>query len=466
MITVRFAPSPTGNLHIGGARTALFNYLFAKHTGGKFILRIEDTDKERSKKEYEENIFASLKWLGMHHDELYRQSERMHIYKDYASKLAKSENTYKCFCTREELDKKRQLFEKMKRSYKYDGTCRKLSRAAGDKLKESGKPFVVRFKMPEEGETIINDLVRGKITFDNKELDDIILERTDGVPTYNFCVVIDDALMKITHIIRGEDHISNTPRQIQLYKALGFELPEFAHIPLILGSDKTRLSKRAGAAAVTEYEDDGYIPEAVINFLALLGCSYSSTEEIFPLDELIKRFNLPHVNKSAAIFDFTKLDYLNGYYIRQKTEAEIAALVRPFLIRAGITPGEELLLKVVKLEKGRLKKLTDILESKYFFTEVKEYDTAGFEKYFKDPVKIALLEIYRKEAEGVSFEATNLEVFTKSFAEKNGKKLGELVHPVRLALTGKLISPGLFEVMETLGKELCLKRLEAVISLK
>ncbi|MCX5776853.1 MAG: glutamate--tRNA ligase [Candidatus Firestonebacteria bacterium] len=466
MITVRFAPSPTGNLHIGGARTALFNYLFAKHTGGKFILRIEDTDKERSKKEYEENIFASLKWLGMHHDELYRQSERMHIYKDYASKLAKSENTYKCFCTREELDKKRQLFEKMKRSYKYDGTCRKLSRAKGDKLKESGKPFVVRFKMPEEGETIINDLVRGKITFDNKELDDIILERTDGVPTYNFCVVIDDALMKITHIIRGEDHISNTPRQIQLYKALGFELPEFAHIPLILGSDKTRLSKRAGAAAVTEYEDDGYIPEAVINFLALLGCSYSPTEEIFPLGELIKRFNLPHVNKSAAIFDFTKLDYLNGYYIRQKTEAEIAALVRPFLIKAGITPGEELLLKVVKLEKGRLKKLTDILDSKYFFKEVKEYDTAGFEKYFKDPVKIALLEIYRKEAEGVSFEATNLEVFTKSFAEKNGKKLGELVHPVRLALTGKLISPGLFEVMETLGKELCLKRLEAVISLK
>ncbi|MEI6845477.1 MAG: glutamate--tRNA ligase, partial [Candidatus Firestonebacteria bacterium] len=460
---VRFAPSPTGNLHIGGARTALFNYLFAKHTGGKLILRIEDTDKERSKKEYEDNILASMKWLGLDHDELYRQSERMDIYKEYAVKLAVSESTYKCFCTREELEQKRRLFEKLKRPYKYDGTCRKLSKEEAEKKGKEGKPFVVRFKMPAEGETVINDLVRGKITFDNKELDDIILQRTDGVPTYNFCVVVDDALMKITHIIRGEDHISNTPRQIQLYKALGFELPEFAHIPLILGSDKTRLSKRAGAAAVTEYKDEGYIPEAVVNFLSLLGCSYSATEEIFPLSELIKRFELTHVNKSAAIFDFTKLDFLNGYYIRQKQEPEIAALVRPFLLNAGITPDEQLLLKVVKLEKERLKKLTDILDSRYFFTEVTEYDPAAFEKHFKDPAKVELFKKYCAEISTVSFLSADLEAFTRTFAEKNGKKLGELVHPVRLALTGKLVSPGLFEVMETLGKEVCLKRLNKIV---
>jgi len=461
--TVRFAPSPTGNLHIGGARTALFNYLFAKHTGGKFILRIEDTDKERSKKEFEENIFDSMKWLGLNHDELYRQSERMEIYKEYAKKLSESGSTYKCFCTREELDKKRKLFEQLKRPYKYDGTCRNLTKEKAEALHKSGVPFVVRFKMPAEGETVINDLVRGKITFNNTELDDIILERTDGVPTYNFCVVVDDALMKVTHIIRGEDHISNTPRQIQLYKALGFELPEFAHIPLILASDKTRLSKRAGAAAVTEYKEEGYIPEAVVNFLALLGCSYSATEEIFPLSELIRRFELKQVNKSAAIFDFTKLDFLNGYYIRQKPETEIADLVRPFLVKAGITPEEKLLLKVVRLEKERLKKLTDILDSKYFFTEVTEYDPAAFEKHFKDPAKIEVFKKYRAEVSTLSFTAAELEAFTRSFAEKNGKKLGELVHPVRLALTGKLVSPGLFEVMEVLGKEICINRLNNII---
>ncbi|MFH1073982.1 MAG: glutamate--tRNA ligase [Candidatus Firestonebacteria bacterium] len=463
MTTVRFAPSPTGNLHIGGARTALFNYLFAKHTGGKFILRIEDTDKERSKKEYEENIFASMKWLGLKHDELYRQSERRAVYKEYAVKLSKSGKTYKCFCTREELDRKRKLFEKLKRPYKYDGTCRELTKERTEKLEKEGKPFVVRFKMPAEGETIINDLVRGTITFNNKELDDIILERTDGAPTYNFCAVVDDALMKVTHIIRGEDHISNTPRQIQLYKALGFELPKFAHIPLILASDKTRLSKRAGAAAVTEYREEGYIPEAVVNFLALLGCSYSPTEEIFPLSGLIKRFDIKHVNKSAAIFDFTKLDFLNGYYLRQKPETEIANLVRPFLLKAGITPDEQMLLKAVKLEKERLKKLTDILDSKYFFTEVTEYDPAAFEKHFKDLAKTELFKKYRAEIISVSFTAAELEAFTRSFTEKNGKKLGELVHPVRLALTGKLISPGLFEVMEVLGKDICMKRLNKIV---
>ncbi len=463
MVTVRFAPSPTGNLHIGGARTALFNYLFAKNQKGKLILRIEDTDKERSKKEYEENIFASMKWLGLEWDEVYRQSERMEIYKEYAKKMETSGHTYRCYCTKEELDQKRKIYEKLKKPYKYDGTCRKLPAEDLSKKENEGRPYVVRFKMPLTGQTILNDLVRGKITFENTELDDIIISRTDGIPTYNFCVVVDDALMQVTHIIRGEDHISNTPRQIQLYTAMGFKLPEFAHIPLILASDKSRLSKRAGAAAVTEYKEEGYLPIAIVNFLALLGCSYSATEEIFPLSEIINRFALKNVNKSPAIFDFTKLDYLNGYYIRQKTEAEIAVLVRPFLLNAGITPDESLLLKVVKLEKERLKKLTDITDAKYFFTEVTEYDTAGMEKHFKDPLKIELFKKFRGEIAGIDFKTVELEAFTRSFAEKNGKKLGELVHPVRLALTGKLISPGLFEVMEVLGKDVCLKRLGKIV---
>ena len=463
MVIVRFAPSPTGNLHIGGARTALFNYLFAKNQKGKLILRIEDTDKERSKKEYEDNIFASLKWLGLEWDEVYRQSERMDIYKEYAKKLEASGHTYRCYCTKEELDQKRKLYEKLKKPYKYDGTCRVLSAEEAAKKEKEGRPYVVRFKMPAEGQTVINDLVRGKITFENTELDDIILSRTDGVPTYNFCVVVDDALMQVTHIIRGEDHISNTPRQIRLYEALGFKLPDFAHIPLILASDKSRLSKRAGAAAVTEYQEEGYLPVAIVNFLALLGCSYSATEEIFPLSEIINRFALKNVNKSAAIFDFTKLDYLNGYYIRQKTETEIADLVRPFLNKAGLSPKEELLLQVVKLEKERLKKLTDIVDSKYFFSEVTEYDPAGMEKHFKDPLKVELFKKFREEIAAVNFKAVELEAFARSFAEKNSKKLGEIVHPVRLALTGKLVSPGLFEVMEVLGKEVCLKRFEKVV---
>ena len=463
MVTVRFAPSPTGNLHIGGARTALFNYLFAKNQKGKLLLRIEDTDKERSKKVYEDNIFASLKWLGLEWDELYRQSERMETYKEYAKILETSGHTYRCYCTKEELDQKRKLYEKLKKPYKYDGTCRKLSPEEAQDKEKKGSPFVVRFKMPASGQTVINDLVRGKISFENSELDDIIISRTDGIPTYNFCVVVDDALMQVTHILRGEDHISNTPRQIQLYAALGFKLPEFAHIPLILASDKSRLSKRAGAAAVTEYQEEGYLPEALINFLSLLGCSYSASEEIFPLSEIINRFSLKNVNKSAAIFDFTKLDYLNGYYIRQKSETEIAGLVKPFLLKAGITPGEQTLLKVVKLEKERLKKLADIVDSKYFFTEVTEYDPAGMEKHFKDPLKIELFKKFREEIAGIDFKTAELETFTRSFAEKNGKKLGELVHPVRLALTGKLISPGLFEVMEVLGKDTCLKRFDKIL---
>lgn len=461
-IRVRFAPSPTGYLHIGGVRTALFNYLFAKNQNGKFILRIEDTDSARSKKEYENNILAALKWLKLDWDEVYRQSERMQIYSDYAKKLADSGKTYKCFCTKEELDEKRKIFEKHKKAYKYDRKCESLKPEETAKLEKDGKPYVLRFKIPE-GKTEINDLVRGKITFDNSELDDIVLVRADKIPTYNFCVVVDDALMEITHIIRGEDHISNTPRQILLYQALGFNLPEFAHIPLILGSNKARLSKREGAVAVTEYKESGYLPEAVNNFLALMGCSYNTDETILPMEKLIKNFSMKNINKSGAIFDIGKLDFLNGHYIRQKTDEEAAALVKPFLNRNNLNPAGDKLMQVIKLEKDRLKKLDDILSSKFFFTDKIEYDKDAVEKHLKNKGNIALIKEYAEELKTVKdFSAVAIEKLTRKFIEKNQLKLKDLVHPVRVALTGKLVSPGLFEVMEVLGKETCLKRLRNI----
>lgn len=462
MIKVRFAPSPTGYLHIGGARTALFNFLFAKALEGKFVLRIEDTDALRSKKEYEENIFETLKWLKLDWDELYKQSERTHIYQSYEKKLIESGNTYKCFCTKEELDEKRKIHEKHKKAYKYDGKCRKLKPEEIVKLEKEGKPYIVRFKIPE-GKTEINDLVRGKIIFDNNELDDIVLIRADKIPTYNFCVVIDDALTGITHVIRGEDHISNTPRQILLYQALGFKAPEFAHIPLILGSDKSRLSKREGAVAVTGYKEAGYLPEAVINFLALMGCSYNTDETILSMEKLIRNFSMKNINKSGAIFDMGKLDFINGHYIRQKTDEEAAALVKPFLTRNNLNPADNKLMQVIKLEKDRLKKLDDILTSKFFFTDEIEYDKDAVEKHLKNKESVDLIREYTGELRTVKdFRATTIEKLTREFIEKKKLKLKDLVHPVRVALTGKLVSPGLFEVMEVLGKETCLKRLRNI----
>ncbi|MFH1825589.1 MAG: glutamate--tRNA ligase [Candidatus Firestonebacteria bacterium] len=460
MIRVRFAPSPTGNLHIGGVRTALFNFLFAKNNNGKFILRIEDTDTLRSKKEYEDNIIESLKWLKMDWDELYRQSERMNLYKEYVKKIIDSGYAYKCFCTKEELAEKRKFYEAKKLAYKYDGKCRNLTEGEIKQLKDEGRPFAIRFKIPE-GTVEINDLIRGKITFNNNELDDIVIQRTDEIPTYNFCVVLDDALMEITHVMRGEDHISNTPRQILLYQALGFKLPEFAHIPLILAEDKSRLSKRQGAVAVTDYKDKGYLSETVINFLALLGASYEKDKEIFSLEELIQKFDLSKVNKSPAVFDLDKLNYLNGYYIRQKKDEEVAELIKPFLQKYNLSCEEEKLKQIIKLEKERLKKLEDIVDEKYFFTDEISYDKDAVQKYFKDKNVLNLLKEYTTALEKIEiFDASSLEKFTREFLTRKNLKLKDLVHPVRLTLTGKLVSAGLFELMEVLGKETCIKRLK------
>ncbi len=458
-VRVRFAPSPTGNLHIGGARTALFNYLFARHHGGTFVLRIEDTDTARSKKEYEDNILQSLKWLKMDWDEFYRQSERMSIYKEHLEKLKRDGKVYKCFCTKAELEEKRRKCDLMKKPYKYDGKCSRLTEEELKQLETEGREHVIRYRI-EPGTTVINDLVRGAITFDNRELDDFVLTRSDGVPTYNFCVVIDDALMDITHIIRGEDHISNTPRQLQLYKALGFKEPLFAHIPLIIGADKTKMSKRDGGVAVTDYSGGGYLPEATINFLALLGCSYGSDEQVYSLEELTEKFSVAHINKSPAVFDMNKLEWLNGSYIRQKSDKELAELVKPYLAAKNMAPDEEKLITVIKLEKERLKKLGDIVENAgFFFTDNIEYDKEAYEKFFKNAEPLKLLGEFEHELRHITFDKASLETFTRGFVEKKGLKLKDIVHPVRLALTGKLVSAGLFEVMETLGKNTVLYRL-------
>ncbi|MEI7904600.1 MAG: glutamate--tRNA ligase [Candidatus Firestonebacteria bacterium] len=459
-VKVRFAPSPTGFLHIGGARSALFNYLFARHNNGKFVLRIEDTDTARSKKEFEENIIDSLKWLKMDWEEFYRQSERMEIYKKYLDQLLAENKAYKCFCSKEEIEEKRRKYELMKLPFRYDGKCGKLTGEETGKLEAEGKPYVVRFRITR-GHTEINDLVRGKITFDNKELDDFVLTRSDKVPTYNFCVVIDDALMEITHVFRGEEHISNTPRQVELFKALGFKVPDFAHIPLILNKDRTKMSKRNDTVAVTEYRNEGFHPEAIINFLSLLGCSYGSNDTIYDLKTLIEKFSVEKINKSPAVFDMDKLEWMNGFYTRQRTDAEIAGLTKKYLTDKGYLVEDEKLIRVMKLEKERLKKMEDIVENAgYFFTDNIDYDKEAYEKHFKNAETLKLISEYEHDLRHLSpFDAANLEKFSREFVEKRGKKLKDLVHPVRLALTGKLVSSGLFEVMEILGKDVVLHRL-------
>lgn len=329
-VRVRFAPSPTGHLHIGGARTALFNYLFAMHNGGKFILRIEDTDTTRSTEEYIDAIIEGMKWLGLEWDEgPYRQTSRFAIYKSYVDRLLEEGKAYRCYCTAEELEQRREAALASGKPPKYDGRCRNISGVVQD------KPFAVRFKMPHEGVTVVDDLIKGVVEFENTQLEDMIIMRSDGTPTYNFVVVVDDIDMKITHIIRGDDHLNNTPKQIHIYRAFGWELPIFAHLPMILGADKTRLSKRHGATSVMAYKEMGYLPGALVNYLVRLGWAHGD-QEVFSKDELISYFSLENIGKSAAIFNPEKLLWLNSQYIMQEQPEVLYEMAKPFLIQAGI----------------------------------------------------------------------------------------------------------------------------------
>ncbi len=456
-IRTRFAPSPTGYLHIGGARTALFNWLFARKHNGKFVLRVEDTDQARSTEESTQAILDSMKWLGFDCDEgPFFQSKRLDLYNKKIDKLIEEGKAYKCYCTQERLEANRAEAMRLNKKPKYDRTCYNTP------PEDSDKPYVIRFYSTNEGETIINDLVKGKVIFFNDELDDLIIRRTDGYPTYNFVVVIDDAEMRISHVIRGDDHLNNTPRQIQLYEALGYEAPKFAHVPMILGADKSRLSKRHGATSVGAYKDDGYLPEALVNFLVRLGWSHGD-QEIFSIDELLEKFTLEKVGKSAGVFNPEKLLWLNAHYIKTLPTEKVLEHFRPFLERNGYNANDEKLLKIIDLHKERSKTLVDLVDAiGYYFTDV-TYDETAKAKFLTPEIKDALSALKDKLAES-DFSQDSIKTSAKEIMDKYNLKMKNIAQPIRVALTGNTVSPSIFEVVEVMGSEIVIKRLNDAVN--
>jgi len=464
-VRTRFAPSPTGYLHIGGARTALFNYLFARHHGGKLILRIEDTDRERSTPEAIAAILDAMNWLGLDYDEgPFYQTERYALYKDKVNELLANGKAYPCICTAAALDAKRQLAMKEKRKPAYDGTCRPPVGTIPSL--PTDKPFTIRFRSPDEGATIVKDLIKGDIVFDNREIDDLIITRSDGTPTYNFCVVVDDVEMNITHIIRGDDHLSNTPRQIQLYQALGHELPEFAHVPLILGTDKARLSKRHGATSVTAYRDMGYFPEAVVNYLVRLAWSHGD-QEIFSRQELIETFSLENIGKSAGVFNPEKFLWVNSHYLKSKPLAELAETVKPYIAAKGYPVPEDnrWIEKMIRIFQERVKTLVELVDmGHYFFTDEVTYDEKAAKKFLTPAAGTAISRLAEELSAIDDFTQPKIEAAFANTLNQCGLKLGELAQPVRVALTGSSVSPGIHEVIDVLGKRRTLARLQKALA--
>jgi glutamyl-tRNA synthetase len=444
-IRTRFAPSPTGHLHIGGARTALFAWLYARHMGGKFILRIEDTDAERSTDEYTQKILQAMEWLNLDWDEgPFYQSQRLGLYREYVEKLIKNDRAFWCECTSEDLERKREEALKTGGKPKYDGTCR--AKGLGP-----GPGRVVRFASPKSGITIFEDVIKGTISVDNSELDDLIILRSDNMPTYNFTVVIDDATMNITHVIRGDDHVNNTPRQIALYEALGFQLPVFAHVPMILGSDKTRLSKRHGATSVMAYKEMGYLPEALVNYLVRLSWAHGDME-IFSMKELVQLFDLQNVGRSAAVFNPEKLLWLNHHYIKTGDIKRLARLLRPFVVEAGLDPGnDDYLEHVVEDVRERTHTLIDMLDfGDFYFRDIA--DSPELKEKFLTP---EMIPVFKELISGLELiDLADRKMTESVFAnvlEKCGIKFKQLAQPIRVALTGKTASPGIFEIISTLG---------------
>jgi len=463
-IRVRFAPSPTGYLHIGGVRTALFNYLFARKHGGSFVLRIEDTDVERSTEASIQAILDGMGWLGLDYDEgPVLQSRRMSLYQEHVERLIAEGMAYHCTCLPEELEERRRQALKEGRTPKYDGRCRE---GTGNVL---GRKAVIRFKTPLSGTTEVADMIHGVITFENSQLDDLIIRRSDGTPTYNFCVVVDDALMGMTHIIRGDDHLNNTPRQILMYQALGYDVPKFAHVPMILGSDKTRLSKRHGATSIMAYKEMGYLPEAMINYLARLGWG-SGDQEIFSREELIEKFSLDGIGKSPAVFNPEKLLWLNHHYIKTGDPERLASILNGILVQKGILtepyPSEKMgyLAEVVKCQQEKRKTLVEMAElSTYFFEREIVMDEKAGKKYLT-PENLPLLEdLMSRFAALDDFSVEKIQaIFEQVMAEKE-TGLGKIAQPVRVALTGGTVSPGIFELVSILGKESVLKRMKKAV---
>jgi len=458
-IRTRFAPSPTGDLHIGGARTALFNWLLARHAQGVFILRIEDTDVARSTEEAIQVILDAMTWLGMDWDEgPFYQTERISLYQEAAEKLLNKGKAYRCYCTPEELTAKREAALKAGIKPKYDRTC--LNR----KSFPSGKSSAIRFLSPEEGKTVVEDIIQGRVEFDNSELDDLIILRSDGLPTYNFSVVVDDATMEITHVIRGNDHLNNTPRQIQIYQALDYPLPKFGHVPMILGPDKKKLSKRHGAQSVMEYQKMGYLPQAVVNYLVRLGWSYGDQEE-FTREELIEKFNMEAVGRSAAAMNPGKLDWLNAQYIKKIELDELVQRVQPFIEARGyLNINPDRLRKAVLSLRERAKTLVEMAElSEFYFCEEIAYDEKMAVKFLNQETLLVLNQIIPSLSEESTLEKGNVHPLIQQLAEMRGEPLVKIAQPLRVALTGRTVSPPIDEVMEVLGKEEVIKRLQRAI---
>jgi glutamyl-tRNA synthetase len=457
----RFAPSPSGYLHIGGARTALFNFLYARHHGGTFVLRIEDTDRERSTEASIAAILESLEWLSIDWDEgPFFQSQRTATFVAEAERLLGEGRAYRCFCSSEELEQKRAAALAAGRKPVYDGTCRERAPEAGN------RPHTVRFRGPKDGETIVEDLVKGRVSFQNVELDDLIILRTDGTPTYNFCVVVDDAEMRITHVIRGDDHLANTPRQILLYQALGYDLPAFGHVPLILGPDKARLSKRHGAMSVTAYRDLGFLPDGLINYLARLGWAHGD-QEIFTRAELIAAFNLESIGKSAGIFDLEKMRWVNWNHLKALPPADLVRAARPFVAASGLAiPGDDVwLARALATLQERAQTLVELVESgHYYLTDEIAIDPAAATKFLTPAVAEPLRGVRDRCA---ALDPWTVESLTAAFNEvlaHHGLKLGKLAQPVRVAVTGGTASPGIFEVLEILGRERTVARLDRALA--
>ncbi len=459
-IRTRFAPSPTGYLHIGGARTALFNWLYARKHGGSFLLRIEDTDRERSTRESVNAILESLAWLNLDYDEgPYFQSERFDRYREVIQRLLDEGKAYYCYCTKEELEEMRNLQMVRKEKPRYDGRCRNRSSP------RPGVEPVVRFRNPQEGEVVIDDLVRGRVVFSNRELDDLIIARSDGTPTYNLTVVVDDLDMQITHVIRGDDHLSNTPRQINILRALGADPPYYAHVPMILGADGTRLSKRHGAVSVLEYRDQGYLPEALLNYLVRLGWSHGD-QEIFSVDEMIELFELEEINTSASTFNPSKLLWLNHHYLMHSNPLHVAHHLRWHLGRLGIDPeqGPEVV-DLVLAFRERAKTLLEMAESsRVFYQDKIEYDAQAVAKYLTEEVLPVLQRLYARLEKLAVWEQDKLHQEVVAVAEAMGLKLGKVAQPLRVVLTGTSVSPPIDVTLYLLGREKTLKRLAQAIA--
>jgi glutamyl-tRNA synthetase len=459
-VRTRFAPSPTGYLHVGGARTALFSYLFARRHGGRFILRIEDTDLERSTAASVNAILEGMAWLGLDYDEgPFYQTQRFDRYNAVIDVLLAKGLAYRCDCPKERLDALREEQMAAKLKPRYDGRCR-------DRAVDPAQPHVIRFRNPDGGLVVVDDLIRGRMTFDNAELDDLIIRRTDGAPTYNLSVVVDDADMAITHVIRGDDHINNTPRQVNILRALGKEVPRYAHVPMILGEDGARLSKRHGAVSVVAYRDQGYLPEALLNYLVRLGWSHGD-REIFSLDEMVALFDIGQVNKAAAAFDPDKLDWLNQHYIQHADPKRIAHLLRPHLGDRGIDPAQGAdLVAVVKAQAARAKTLVELARiSAFVYRDFEAYDEAAARKHL-GPAAEEPLALLRRELDMLAledWEPGTLEHVVHRVAEELDLNLGKVAQPLRVAVVGRAASPGIDLTLTLVGKEATLRRIDRAL---